>query len=59
MRRIRVKQDLDRHPLNDLDVVAGRVFGRQQAEPGPRSGLGHVRGAFVTRIAKEYSGGGF
>ena len=27
-----IQQNLDWHALNDLDVIARRVFGRQQAE---------------------------
>ena len=37
-RRI-VQDDLDRHALDDLDVVAGRVFGRQQREGRAGAGL--------------------
>src|ERR1700722_13661343 len=29
-----VEHDLDRHPLHHLDVVAGRILRRQQAEGG-------------------------
>src|SRR5271170_6558158 len=32
----RLQNNLYRYPLNDLHVVAGCVFGRQQAEDGPR-----------------------
>ena len=40
-RRI-VEDDLDRHALDDLDVIAGGVLRRQQREGGARSGL-HAR----------------
>ena len=36
---IAVEHDLDRHPLHDLDVVAGRVLRRQQREGGAAAGL--------------------
>ena len=31
----RVENDLDRHALHDLDVVAGGVLGRQMAKAMP------------------------
>ena len=37
-----VEHDLDRYALHDLDVIAGRVFGRQQAERGAAAGLDAV-----------------
>ena len=37
-----VEDDLDRHALDDLDVVAGGVFRRQQAEAGAGAGLDAV-----------------
>ena len=39
VRRILVKYDLYRHPLDDLDEITRRVLSRQQAEPRARSGL--------------------
>ena len=38
-----VEHDLDRHALHDLDVIAGRVFRRQQAERRAAAGLGCCR----------------
>src|SRR6188472_2300842 len=34
----RIEHDLHRHALDDLDVVPGRVFRREQAEAGPGGG---------------------
>ena len=41
-----VEHDLDRHALHDLDVIAGGVFRRQQAEGGAAAGLDTVDMAF-------------
>ena len=41
-----IEHDLDRHALDDLDVIAGRVLRRQQAERGAAAGLDAVDMAF-------------
>ena len=48
-RRI-VQDELDRHALDDLDVVAGRVFGRQQREGRAGAGLDAVDMAVEVRV---------
>ena len=43
----RIEHDLHRHALDDLDVVPGRVFRREQAEAGPGGGGQNTSGTLL------------
>jgi hypothetical protein len=43
--------DLDRHALHDFDIIASRVFWRQEAEFGPRGGCNAIDMTLVLAAA--------
>ena len=50
-----IEYDLDRYALHDLDVIAGRILRRQQAERGAAAGLNavDVAGEFAVGIGVD------